>query len=710
MKFEGDLSKFFPPDLLIFLANLGKEGVLTVTHNKEFLSISFKNGSITDAHSNASDEKLLKIFYLHKHINRDQYRQIAQAKRETGMDVLQIIEKMDLLSFNDINDIIIDRVKEVLFKFFLLKQGEFIFSNIHVDAIKFNALLTPQAIAIEIASWIDDWHEIERKLTTFDRQVIPSCQGRQDDISDSEKILFKMIQSGKTIRTLINQAPLLSYKALGVIDTAISQKRLILQQSEEKASISNSPNNQGDELFYNYKAAYKKIISTQKNSEKIKGIIGFCKDHFDQIFVISTTKETLVRGFVFFKDKHQHQKSSSVANIQYNIDDDPVFSRAYSSGYSFFGKVFPAKIINHIMKLPVTGECAVIPLGKRGDRMNLIYAVSATTVSKISQFHYIELLSWLINPEIKHPRTANALGQLSIQNQPTGHRPSNDAMVPRDKTANVLAEIIDDLPPMPHLSSKMLQILSEPDSSVNDLTTVLVKDQSMMATLMKVSNSVLYRTGGEISTLDNAVTRLGFKTVRSLILTATTHSLFPKDNAKLEAMSQILWQHSKECGLASQRVAEIVGFHAPEEAFVAGLLHDIGKLSILLKLTSDYTNIVKQQKSGGTPSIEAEKNVLGFDHTEVGGRLMDKWKIPGNIAACVKFHHAPQKADQFEKLAYIVALGDCLSHLHGMNSSGESHHSRRFDEAINALGLSTDDIDRLNELIIDNFKHSDIFD
>ena len=110
-----------------------------------------------------------------------------------------------------------------------------------------------------------------------------------------------MIQSGKTIRTLINQAPLLSYKALGVIDTAISQKRLILQQSEEKASISNSPNNQGDELFYNYKAAYKKIISTQKNSEKIKGIIGFCKDHFDQIFVISTTKETLVRGFVFFK-------------------------------------------------------------------------------------------------------------------------------------------------------------------------------------------------------------------------------------------------------------------------------------------------------------------------------------------------------------------------------------------------------------------------
>lgn len=711
MKFEGDLSKFFPPDLLIFLANLGKEGVLTVTNNKKFISISFKNGGITNAHSNDSDEKLLKILYLNKYINNENYKQINQARKETGIAVLQILEKLELLSFNKIKGIIVDCIKEVIFRFFLLKNGEFRFSNIQVEIDNFNTSLTPHAIAIEIASQIDDWQEIERRLTSFDRKVTRSDKNQKNDqIVNNEKILFSIIREGKTIRELINQSPMLSYTALKTIEKAINQKRLILHQPEKQTDI-DSALSKSEELFYEYKTAFKKILNTQNSVEKIKVLIGFCKHHFDQTFVISMTKNTLIRCFVFFKDRHNSLKCRQFHNIKCNIDDDPVFARAYSSGFSFFGKNFPVKIVKNIIEIPLNGDCAVIPLGKKDDRVNLIYAVSTGTVPEIGSFHYLELLSWLINPEIENPEGIKMPEKLKTKKQPVARHLSGSLMEKIDNKKVFLAEIIDDLPPMPHLASKMLQILSDPESSVDDLIAVLGQDQSMMATIIKVSNSALYRTGGEISTLNNAVTRLGFKTIRSLVLTAATHSLFPKNNAKLGVMSQTLWQHSKECGLASRRTAETVGYHDPEEAFVGGLLHDIGKLTILLKFTDNYNQIVKIQNSEALSSVESEKKILGFDHTEAGGRLMDKWKIPANLSACVKFHHSSNKNEQFSTLINIVAMGDCLSNLHGIRFyETKTDNSKRLNTIIKELNMSKEDIESLRELVIDDFKQSDIFD
>ena len=700
MKFEGDLSKFFPPDLLIFIANLGKEGVLTIKHPIEFLTISIKKGCVINAHSKTSDDKLLKMLYLKRQINTIDYKKIIQARKETGLNVLTIIEKLNLVSFDAVEDIIIESFKEALFRFFLLTNGEFNFTDISVEDLNLNITLPSQVIAIDLSSLTDDWQEMETRLITFDRRVsLAGGKLNDDNQTAEEKILLSIVQKGRTIRDLIEQAPFSSYLALKMIDNAITSKRLTLHAPEKQVVIDNGASG-AQVLFSEYKTACKKILSARNSGGKIKGLIRFCKGQFDLTCVISLTETRIIRSFIFYKDKKSNLLSKEVKDIKYNIEEDPVFQRTYSSGFAFFGKVFPAAVFRNMITVPETGDCAVIPLGRKDDRVNLIYAVSTKTKADIGPFHYLELLSWLINPEIEGKSESG-----SSVSETSSKKASNDTG--EQKTS--LEDAVDDLPPMPHLASKMLQILSDPDSSVEDLTSVIEQDPAIMATLIKVSNSALYRTGEEISTLNNAVTRLGFKTIRSLVLTATTHSLFPKNNAKLEVMSQALWQHAKECGLASRRIAAFVGYHDPEEAFIAGLLHDIGKLAILLKHPEYYKRITENQR-GGISSIDAEKEVLGFDHTISGGALMDKWKIPESLALSVRFHHTPDLAGEFSSLAYIVSLGDCLSHIYGIYAGETQTDADRQALSVTALKLTGNDIETLREVIDEDFKQSDIFD
>lgn len=700
MKFEGDLSKFFPPDLLIFIANLGKEGVLTIKHPFEFLTISMKKGCVTSAHSKTSDDKLLKMLYLKQQINTIDYKKITQARKETGLDVITIIEKLNLVSDNVVEDIIVQSIKEALFRFFLLTSGEFSFTDISVEDSSLDITLPAQVVAIDLSSLTDDWQEMETKLITFDRTVSPAAGKLNDENRTSEeKILLSIVQKGRTIRDLVEQAPFSSYQALKMIDNAITGKRLMLHEPEKK-KVADHEAGGTQVLFSDYKTACKRILSVRHSGEKIKGLIRFCKGQFDLTCVISLTKTRIIRSFIFYKDKKNNLLSKEIKDIKYNIEEDPVFERTYSSGFAFFGKVFPAAVFQNMIPIPETGDCAVIPLGQKDDRVNLIYAVSTKTKADIGPFHYLELLSWLVNPE--KDGSSESDSSISVASQ------KKDAGEIGEKKIS-LKDAVADLPPMPHLASKMLQVLSDPDSTVEDLTDIIEQDPAIMATLIKVSNSALYRTGEEISTLNNAITRLGFKTIRSLVLTATTHSLFPKNNAKLEMMSQALWQHAKECGLASRQIATFIGYHEPEEAFVAGLLHDIGKLAILLKYTESFKRISDYQRKG-VSSIDAENEVLGFDHAETGGALMDKWKIPENLALCVKFHHTPDMASEYSRLAHIVSLGDCLSHIYGIYADETQTAAEKQKLNLKALKITEDDIETLREKVVEDFEQSDVFD
>ena len=172
-----------------------------------------------------------------------------------------------------------------------------------------------------------------------------------------------------------------------------------------------------------------------------------------------------------------------------------------------------------------------------------------------------------------------------------------------------------------------------------------------------------------------------------------------------------MWKHSVECGLASKQVAKITGCADPNEAFVGGILHDIGKVVILLNLPDEFRSIHKRKTSHKESSLVAEMAVLGFDHTMVGERLVEQWKLPQSLKACVRHHHAPQEGAEFETLAYVIGCGNYLSHVQGAQpDEASAEHAIDMAVAKWKLDLSDERMQSLHEEIDEGFQHSSVLD
>ena len=200
---------------------------------------------------------------------------------------------------------------------------------------------------------------------------------------------------------------------------------------------------------------------------------------------------------------------------------------------------------------------------------------------------------------------------------------------------------------------------------INAVEKVIGQDQSLVTKLIKISNSALYGGLQRVESLHQALARLGAKTIRSLVLSASMQTYFHKGNPGMRTWGQFLWQHAAECGMASRRIAVATGYDDPEQAFVGGVLHDIGKLVLLLVSADSYRQIQNLKKRETLSDHEAEKKVIGTNHMQIGELLMEKWKMPESAMVCVKFHHHVHHAAKARHLAAITAYANHLSHLHG---------------------------------------------
>jgi putative nucleotidyltransferase with HDIG domain len=208
-------------------------------------------------------------------------------------------------------------------------------------------------------------------------------------------------------------------------------------------------------------------------------------------------------------------------------------------------------------------------------------------------------------------------------------------------------------------------MLSDPEVDIQAVTNVIGKDQSLVTKLIKISNSALFGGLQRVDSLHQALARLGAKTTRSLVLSASMQTYFFNNNPGMRTWGQLLWQHSVECGAAAKRIATATGFKDPEQAFVGGVLHDIGKLVLLLVNADAFRQVQNLKKRESLHDHDAERRVINTDHTEIGEQLMEKWNMPVSARACVKFHHQVDKAGDDRQLAAIIAYADHLSHLHG---------------------------------------------
>ena len=202
-----------------------------------------------------------------------------------------------------------------------------------------------------------------------------------------------------------------------------------------------------------------------------------------------------------------------------------------------------------------------------------------------------------------------------------------------------------ELPPMPNIILKAREIMEDPGSSLKDLAGVIEHDQAIVARVLALANSAYYGLSGLVSSMQHASILLGQKTLGELITIAASSQLLSKKLKGYMLRPGDLWKHSLAVALGSRIIAEKRNAERVEDAFIAGLLHDAGKI-ILDPYVVERKKAFKKALENGQPKfIEAEKEVLGFDHAEVMSRAVRFWRYPENQSIAIRHHHCPSRSE-----------------------------------------------------------------
>jgi len=208
---------------------------------------------------------------------------------------------------------------------------------------------------------------------------------------------------------------------------------------------------------------------------------------------------------------------------------------------------------------------------------------------------------------------------------------------------------------LPEVCIRVNEMLEDVRVNANDIGKVISQDTGLTARLLKIVNSAFYGFPSRIETVSRAVTVIGLRELRGLVLAASAVEAFSKIPNDLLNMVKF-WRHSVYCGVVAQLLAERCHVLHSERLFVAGLLHDIGKLILSHRLPSEMGEVVARVKLEDRPDFDIETEVFGFDHSEVGGELLKVWQMPKSLEQAVRHHHRPDQADD-------AIMDVCLVHI-----------------------------------------------
>ena len=175
-----------------------------------------------------------------------------------------------------------------------------------------------------------------------------------------------------------------------------------------------------------------------------------------------------------------------------------------------------------------------------------------------------------------------------------------------------------DLPAMPHVAGKVLELSGDPDTSAQQLQKVISDDQAMTARILKIANSAMYACSRKIKTLTEAIVMLGFNSIRSLVVTNAARNLYMTGSQRMGLKERLLWEHSIGTAFGCRLLVQERYPHLAEEAFLAGLMHDIGKLVLNLHASEQFDEIVQIVYNENRNFAETEAEVFGYDHAAVG--------------------------------------------------------------------------------------------
>ena len=256
------------------------------------------------------------------------------------------------------------------------------------------------------------------------------------------------------------------------------------------------------------------------------------------------------------------------------------------------------------------------------------------------------------------------------------------------------------LPGMPSTLEQINEIISDPYCSLADVAKIISSDPSIALKTLRLVNSAYYGLGQEIRTIEHAVVLLGVKVIKNLALTATVFNT-------MQGSTEDMVCHAVGCGVAMRALAaagplrETVA--SPDEAFVYGLLHDIGKLIFQEQLGARYDGVAARAQEKGLAWFQAEREVIGVDHGLLGARLAEKWKLATPIVNAIAGHHdLEQSAEELRILGANLAIADYIISASGL----PSHQDATFaipEETWDAAGIASKNLPTILSRFFESF-------
>jgi putative nucleotidyltransferase with HDIG domain len=254
---------------------------------------------------------------------------------------------------------------------------------------------------------------------------------------------------------------------------------------------------------------------------------------------------------------------------------------------------------------------------------------------------------------------------------------------------------VEVLPLSPALLPKLLPKLSDVDTNFDEVVEIIAFDPALTAKLLQICNSAFFGQETEVISVAEAVNRVGYQSVYLLVAMINGSSCFPWPSPP-GVDSVKLWRHSITSAFNAKFVAESAGADG-NLLFTAGLLHDIGKVILGQETSAASAGLFRAPSDAA--SLAREKAAFGGTHSEVGAALLERWKLPAQLAVAVRHHHEPQAAQGFERIAACVTLGNLVTH-------SEEHpqilERAEFKEALALLDLTPDYMKRWAERLRDH--------
>lgn len=266
---------------------------------------------------------------------------------------------------------------------------------------------------------------------------------------------------------------------------------------------------------------------------------------------------------------------------------------------------------------------------------------------------------------------------------------------------SIILRSVAQLKPMPSNVSHILREIDHEDVTIDLLAGMIGLDQVLTALVLQMSNSASLGYSRTCTTLYEAIMHIGLRRLKSILTTSTATGMMGRILKGYRLGAGELWQHSLAVGTVSEWLAQALHYPDPEEAYVAGLLHDIGKLLLDQSVLSNYAQIVEFVRKYKEPLWQVEEKLLGIDHARVGGLIAEHWNFPVILVDAIRYHHVPSFARINQKLPAIVNMANSFTEdlqvTHSDLLSFQLH-----PESLHILRIAPPDVEKLKTRMMDS--------